>query len=325
MTVYKNLIVTGHLGFIGSAFCHLFRNDYSITGIDFCGWGAMERNLAPGVEDFRCDISDSERIHSIIEKVNPDAIINFAAESHVDRSNDNDAGFWKSNVLGPRVLALEAIRRGIRMVQVSTDEVYGDASASSAPWTENSPINPKNPYSVTKASAEMMLSVYGTSERHNLDIVITRGANTIGPRQFPEKAVPKAVWCFLHGKEFPLFRTPARRMWMHVEDHAAGIEAALRLGKRGEVYNLAPSFDSEALTAEVIGRVRDIIGKGTIKEVPDRDNYDLRYWMDSSKAQRDLGWKPKYGLTDAVKSTVEWYLDNRNWLEEAWRLIETSR
>jgi dTDP-glucose 4,6-dehydratase len=321
MASYKKLLVTGHLGFIASAFCHQFKDVYEMAGVDFAGWGSMEKNLVSGVKDFRADIADGDKIRHIVDEVRPDAIINFAAESHVDRSNDNDACFWSSNVMGARNLAIEAMRRGIRMVHVSTDEVYGDAQVNSAPWTETSPIQPKNPYSVTKAAAEMLLRVYGTSERHNLDIVITRGANTIGPRQFPEKAVPKAVWCFTHNIEFPLFRTPAKRMWMHVDDHAAGIEAALRKGKKGEVYNIAPSFDSEEMTANVITKVRDIIGKGSIKEVQDRANYDLRYWMDPAKAKRDLGWEAKYKINDTIKATVAWCLENGEWLEAANRVL----
>ncbi|MBN1309500.1 MAG: GDP-mannose 4,6-dehydratase [Chitinispirillaceae bacterium] len=317
MASYQRLLVTGHLGFIASAFCHRYKDSYRIAGVDFDGWGAMKRNLVEGVRDFRADIADVGTMRSIIDEIRPDAIVNFAAESHVDRSNEDDSCFWRSNVFGARALALEAVRLGIRMVQVSTDEVYGDAHANSAPWTEGSPIDPKNPYSVTKAAAEMLLAVYGGSEQHRLDIVITRGANTIGPRQFPEKAVPKAVWCFTHDLEFPLFRTPARRMWMHVDDHAAGVEAALRKGRKGAVYNIAPSFDSEEVTATVIRRVRDIIGKGSIREVRDRANYDLRYWMDASKAKRELGWTAKYRLDDTVKETVEWYLNNAGWLEEA--------
>lgn len=315
--MYKKLIVTGHLGFIASAFCRLYGEKYRITGVDFGGWGSMERNLAPGVTDLRADIADAESMRTIVDEVRPDAIVNFAAESHVDRSNDDDSCFWRSNVMGARALAVEAMRLGIRMVHVSTDEVYGDAHANSAPWTEESSISAKNPYSVTKAAAEMLLNVYGHSERHNLDIVITRGANTIGPRQFPEKAVPKAVWCFTHNIEFPLFRTPAKRMWMHVDDHAAGIEAALCNGKRGEVYNIAPSFDNEAPTADVIAKVRSLVGKGTIKEVPDRANYDLRYWMDPAKAKRELNWQAKYNFEDTVRTTAEWYLENGEWLEAA--------
>jgi dTDP-glucose 4,6-dehydratase len=317
MALYKKLLVTGHLGFIASAFCNLYKNTYAITGVDFAGWGSMEKNLVPGVGDCRADIADAAKIRAILDEVRPDAIVNFVAESHVDRSNDNDACFWSSNVMGARNLACEAMRLGIRMVHVSTDEVYGDAHVNSAPWTEESPMSPKNPYSVTKAAAEMLLKVYGASERHNLDIVITRGANTIGPRQFPEKAVPKAVWCFTHDIEFPLFRTPAKRMWMHVDDHAAGIEAALRNGKKGEVYNIAPSFDSEDMTANVISRIRTIIGKGKVKEVQDRANYDLRYWMDPAKAKRELGWEAKYKIEDTVKATVAWYLENGEWLEAA--------
>ena len=325
MTAPKKLLVTGHLGFIASAFCHCYRDRYEITGVDFAGWGSMEENCADGIADIRADIADEERMRTVMDEVKPDAIVNFAAESHVDRSNDDDASFWRSNVMGARVLALEAMRRGIRMVHVSTDEVYGDALGNSEPWTETSPVNARNPYSVTKAAAEMLLKVYATSERHGLDVVVTRGANTIGPRQFPEKAVPKAVWCFTRDIEFPLYRTPAKRMWLHVDDHAAGIEAALRLGKKGEVYNIAPSFANEQITAEVIAMVRNIIGKGRIKEVQDRANYDLRYWMDPAKAKRELDWEARYDLEATVQDTVRWYLENPQWLEAANRVPGKSR
>ncbi len=313
----KRIVVTGHLGFIASAFCEEFKDRYDITGIDFAGWGSMERNLAEGVRDVRADIADAAHIREIMDDVKPEAILNFAAESHVDRSNDDDSAFWQSNVFGARTLALEASRLGIRMVHVSTDEIYGDAKSESEPWVESSPMAPKNPYAVTKAAAEMLLKVYCESRKHDLDVVITRGANTVGPRQFPEKAVPKAVWCFTHGEAFPLFKTPARRMWLHVLDHVTGIEAALRRGKRGEVYNLAPTADSEEITEKVIERVRDLVGKGDITKVEDRDSYDLRYWMDSSKAEVDLGWVAKYNLEDTLSSTVDWYLGNQDWLEEA--------
>lgn len=321
MRSYKKLLVTGHLGFIASAFCEIFKDRYEIIGVDFAGWGSMKQNLASNVRDIRADISDSDRIRSIIEEIKPDAILNFAAESHVDRANEDDSCFWQSNVLGARNLALEACRLGIRMVQVSTDEVYGDAVASSEPWTETSPIAPRNAYAVTKTATEMLLRVYCESERHNLDVVITRGANTIGPRQFIEKAVPKAIWCFVNNKPFPLFKTPARRMWMYVDDHVHGIEAALRKGKRGEVYNLAPGYDSEEITENVIERVLELVGKGEIKKVEDRSNYDLRYWMDSSKAKKELEWQAKYNLDDTLYSTVAWYLKNSDWLEAANKLL----
>lgn len=324
MTSYEKLLVTGHLGFIASAFCHLFKDTYRIVGVDFGGWGSMQRNRVDGITDYRADIADGERMRGVIDEVNPDAIVNFAAESHVDRSNEDDSCFWRSNVMGARTLAVEAVRKGIRMVQVSTDEVYGDAHENDKPWTEVSPINAKNPYSVTKAAAEMLLKVYGESERHNLDIVITRGANTIGARQFPEKAVPKAVWCFTHDVKFPLFRTPAKRMWLHVDDHARGIEAALRKGRTGQVYNIAPSFDNEEMTATIIQKVRELIGKGTIEEVRDRANYDLRYWMDPAKAKKELGWEAQYDLEQTIQATVSWYLDNPQWLEDAQNILMKS-
>jgi len=321
----KKLLITGHLGFIASAFCELYKETYEIVGVDFLGWGALERNLAHGVKDIRADIADTDSVRRILDETRPDAIVNFAAESHVDRSNEDDLCFWQSNVFGARNLAREAARLGIRMVQVSTDEVYGDASGESTAWTEQSPIAAGNPYSVTKAAAEMLLRVYAKSAAHDLDVVVTRGANTIGPRQFPEKAVPKAVWCFTHDKPFPLFRTPARRMWMHVDDHASGIEAALRNGRQGEVYNLAPSHANEEVTETVIEKVRELVGRGTIEKVNDREHYDLRYWMDASRAQKDLGWSPKYDLDKTLEATVKWYLDNGAWMDEAMSMVERNR
>jgi dTDP-glucose 4,6-dehydratase len=325
MSSYTKLLVTGHLGFIASTFCEIFRDHYQIAGIDFAGWGSMEENLVPGIGDIRADIADGDRIRALVDEVRPDAIVNFAAESHVDRANQDDACFWRSNVLGARNLALEASRLGIRMVHVSTDEVYGDAIGSAEPWTEASRIAPKNPYAVTKTAAEMLLRVYCESAKYGLDVVITRGANTIGPRQFPEKAVPKAVWCFTKGRPFPLFRTPARRMWMYVEDHVNGVEAALRRGKRGEIYNLAPTSKSEAITEEVIERVRELVGMGEIDKVDDRDSYDLRYWMDASKARESLGWEPRYDLSQTISSTVSWYLANPGWLEQATAKLKAGR
>jgi dTDP-glucose 4,6-dehydratase len=325
MSSYTKLLVTGHLGFIASTFCEIFRDRYQIVGVDFAGWGSMEENLVSGIEDIRADIADGGRIRALVDEVRPDAMVNFAAESHVDRANQDDACFWRSNVLGARNLALEASRRGIRLVHVSTDEVYGDAKGSTEPWTEASPIAPKNPYAVTKTAAEMLLRVYCESNKYGLDAVITRGANTIGPRQFPEKAVPKAVWCFTKGRPFPLFRTPARRMWMYVEDHVNGVEAALRRGKRGEIYNLAPTPKSEAVTEEVVERIRELVGAGQIDKVNDRDNYDLRYWMDASKARESLGWEPRYDLSQTISSTVSWYLANPGWLEQAMAKLDAGR
>lgn len=315
MTDRPSLVVTGHLGFIASAFCWNHRDEFAITGIDFAGWGALERNCAPGIVDVRADIADAPAIARALDEAQPTAIVNFAAESHVDRSIDDDLGFWSSNVMGARVLAKEALKRGIRLVHVSTDEVYGDALDNEEPWTESSPIVPKNPYSVTKAAAEMMLHAY--HETDGLDVVVTRGANTIGARQYPEKAVPKAVTCFRRGTSFPLFRTPARRMWMHVDDHAAGVLVALRNGKSGEVYNLAPAAANEAYTHDVILKVRELVGQGDIQEVEDRRAYDLRYWMVADKAREQLGWSAKKDLETTLRDTVEWYLANPDWLDAA--------
>jgi dTDP-glucose 4,6-dehydratase len=317
----KSLIVTGHLGFIGSAFCTLFAKDYRIIGVDYAGPGSMNENLAPGIEDIRGDIADQPAMEALVRRVKPAAIVNFAAETHVDRSIVGDLAFWHSNVLGARVLALEALKHGLRLVQVSTDEVYGDARESGSAWTEESPIAPCNPYAVTKGAAELMLRSYFRA--HGLDVVITRGANTIGPRQFLEKAVPKAVSCFISGKPFPLYRSPARRMWLYVDDHARAVLAALERGRAGETYNIAPEPESEAYTHEVIERVRQIVGRGEIELVDDRKAYDLRYWMSAGKVSRELECTPKVGLDQTIRQTVQWYVDNPRWLEAAQKAISS--
>lgn len=313
------IAVTGHLGFIASAFCWKYRERHELAGIDFAGWGSMEENRVPDMREVRLDIADGPALARALDELEPDAIVNFAAESHVDRSIEDDRAFWSSNVMGARNLALEAHRRGIRLLHVSTDEVYGDALEEAAAWTEESPIRAKNPYSVTKAAAELMLGSY--AKTLELDVVMTRGANTIGPRQFPEKAVPKAVTCFTEGRPFPLFRTPARRMWMHVDDHVSGVHAALLRGRAGEVYNVAPSEASEAYTHDVIERVRALVGKGEIHPVEDRKAYDLRYWMSAEKARRELSWTPAWDLERTLADTVGWYLANGAWLAAANRKL----
>jgi dTDP-glucose 4,6-dehydratase len=282
----------------------------------------MGENLAADVEDIRADIADEAAMAALLDRVQPSAIVNFAAESHVDRSIVGDLAFWKSNVLGTRVLALEALKRRIRLVHVSTDEVYGDACDNGSPWTENAPVAPRNPYSVTKGAAEQMLRCY--CHTHDLDVVITRGANTIGPRQFPEKAVPKAVVSFISGKAFPLYRSPARRMWLYVDDHARAVRAALERGRSGETYNIAPEPESEAYTHEVIEQVREIVGWGEIQLVDDRRAYDRRYWISAEKISRELGCKPEVGLEQALRRTVQWYLDNPRWIESAQSAILAS-
>jgi dTDP-glucose 4,6-dehydratase len=311
------ILVTGHLGFIGSNFCRLFANRYSFVGIDYRGWGSLPRNLEPGVEDLNVDLADETRVREALARFRFDAIVHFAAESHVDRSIQDDRHFWSSNVYGTRTLAKLAGERKVRLVHVSTDEVYGDALESQAAWTEASATRPQNPYSVTKAAAEMMLLAYRRATP--FDLVITRGANTIGPRQFPEKALPKAVDSFAKGRSFPLYRTPARRMWLYVDDHCRGVHAALEKGVSGEIYNIGPRPENEVYTHEVIEHVRKRVGRGNVQEVEDRKGYDLRYWMDSSKAKRELGWEAEVAWQAAVDRSVDWYLANPDWLAEAGR------
>lgn len=303
-------------------FCETYKDCYEIFGVDYAGWGSLDLNLTAGIRDFRADIADAVRMRSILDEVRPDAIVNFAAESHVDRANDDDSQFWTSNVLGVRNLALQAARLGIRLVQVSTDEVYGDGASLTQPWTEVSPLAPRNSYAATKAAAEMLLGVYARSRKYELDVVITRGVNTIGPRQFPEKAVPKAISAFLRDRPFELFQTPAKRMWMYVGDHVAGVEAAMARCEPGEIVNLAPGTEAEALTEDVITTICKLVGRGQIEKVHDRDNYDLRYWVDASKAKALLGWEAKLDLATTLETTVAWYLQNQQWLFVAEKALQ---
>lgn len=311
----KTLLVTGHLGFIGTNFCRLYSSDFKIVGIDYRGYGAMAENLQRGVTDLTVDLANEERVRTALSHFHIDGIIHFAAESHVDRSINDDTPFWRSNVFGSRTIAKIALERKIRVLHVSTDEVYGDALESKSAWVETSPSQPVNPYAITKAAAEwLMLS---QRRMNSLDVVITRGANTIGPYQFPEKAVPKAVYSFMKGVNFPLFKTPARRMWLDVDDHCSGIMAAYQKGVSGEVYNIAPDQANEVQTSDVIEFVQSQMGKGKIDLVEDRKAYDLRYWMDAAKAKSQLGWEPKSHWRDSIKKTINWYCENSEWLESA--------
>lgn len=306
------LLVTGCAGFIGSEFCRQNLKNYNIIGIDKMTPAAHPDNVPVGVEMIRADISDESMMTRILQRF-PQirGIVNFAAESHVDASLHDDSPFWQSNVLGVRVLAKLALSHQIRMVQVSTDEVYGSTEDEQF-FLETSELRPRNPYAASKASAELLLHSYFHS--YGLDVVITRGSNTIGPRQSPDKAVPKAIDSFLSGRSFPLFRTPARRLWMDVADHAEGVRIVLEQGRAGECYNIAPSADNECLTSELIMRVQRLLGRGEMTLVEDRAGYDLRYLISAKKMQQEFGWQAQIRLDDSISKTVAWYQAHTSWL-----------
>lgn len=309
----KTVLVTGCAGFIGSNFCRLFEKDYSIIGVDNFSRGSHRRNISDRIFFREMDITNASSLESLFyEFPEIHGIINFAAETHVDFSLAGDALFWSTNVLGVRNLAQIALKKKIRILQVSTDEVYGP-SLQGENFSEEDRLNPRNPYAASKAAADLLLKSY--HESYQLDCIITRGTNTIGPRQSLEKAIPKAIVCFLKDKAFPLYRTPAKRLWLSVEDHCSAIMMAFENGKSGLVYNVSPDSENEMETRLMIEKICQLIGRGKILEVEDRPAYDLRYLISSQKIREELGWKPIRMLSVLSQETVCWYRDNQEWIE----------
>ena len=320
------LLVTGGMGFIGSNFIRYIlkrHDDWEVVNVDKLGYGSNLANLKDleGEQRYnfiRGDINDYELMKGLVKKV--DAIINFAAETHVDRSISNPYAFIESNFLGVYTI-LEAVRRenrNVRLVHVSTDEVYGDIERGS--FTEKDRLMPSSPYSATKAAADML--VLGYSKTYNLDAVISRCTNNYGPYQFPEKLIPKTIIRAKLGLRVPIYGSGLNvRDWIHVEDHCRAIELILEGGERREIYNV--SSGEERTNIEVVRTILKIMGRdeGLMEFVEDRPGHDLRYSLDSWKIMRDLKWKPRYGFEEGIKRTVEWYLENEWW----WRPLADEK
>jgi dTDP-glucose 4,6-dehydratase len=314
----KKLLVTGGLGFIGSNFIrNSIRRYDKIFNVDNLSYGSNPANLEglgnQGTYTFvKGDIAKKEPAGRLAEDV--DAIVNFAAESHVDRSIANPAPFVRSNVTGTYRL-LEAARKNDvgAFLHISTDEVYGTAEAGKS-YTETDALKPSNPYSATKASAEHLVQAYYRT--YGLNCIITRCTNNFGPYQFPEKLIPKTIIRALKGLKVPLYGNGEQvRSWIHVFDHVEALNLALAKGKAGEVYNVTAW--NEKTNAEVVGNVLSALGKGgeLIEQVEDRPGHDVRYSVDASKIQKELGWRPKYQFPQAIRDTVDWYVANREWWE----------
>jgi len=311
------VLVTGGAGFIGSNFIHYIlekHRDWEVINLDKLGYGSNLANLKDIEHDPRYtfvkgDINDFELISELIKDV--DAVVNWAAESHVDRSISNPYSFIESNVLGVYTL-LEAIRRHnpeVRAVFVSTDEVYGDILEGS--FTEEDRLMPSSPYSASKAAGDML--VLGHARTYNLNASITRCTNNYGPYQFPEKLIPKTIIRASMGLKIPIYGTGENvRDWLYVLDHCEAVELVLEKGERREIYNI--SAGEEKTNIEVVKEILKIMGKpgDLIEFVEDRPGHDLRYSLDSSKI-RELGWKPKHSFKEGIKETVEWYLNNEWW------------
>ncbi|HWO89765.1 MAG TPA: dTDP-glucose 4,6-dehydratase [Gemmatimonadales bacterium] len=312
------LLVTGGLGFIGSNFIRLVlreRPEWSVTNLDLVTYAGNPANLRDLDSDPRyCfvkgDIADGVAVSKAIEGC--DAVVNFAAESHVDRSIMSAAPFVRTNVTGTLVL-LEAVREhGGRLVHVSTDEVYGTLGPGDPPFTERTPLDPTSPYAASKAAADLLVLAF--AKTHGIDAVITRCCNNYGPYQFPEKLIPLMITNAIEGKRLPVYGDGRQvRDWIHVEDHASGVLAALERGRPGAVYNFGSR--AERYNLDVVHRIVELVGAdpGLVEHVKDRPAHDRRYAIDPSLAERELGWRPARSFDEGLEQTVRWFQDNREW------------
>jgi dTDP-glucose 4,6-dehydratase len=307
------VLVTGGAGFIGSQFVRrLVEQGESVSVLDKLTYAGNRANLE-GVEHdfFEGDIADPEAVARAA--TGADAIVNFAAETHVDRSILGPAEFILTDVLGTQVLLDYARQHGIRHLQVSTDEVYGDIPADADPCTEDAPLRPSSPYSASKSGGDLQVLAYVRT--YGTDALITRGANTYGPRQYPEKFLPLFITNAFERKHLPVYGDGRQsREWLHVDDHCAAIELGLRKGGAGEVYNVG---GQERENMEVVRRILDLTGASPdlVRHVEDRPGHDRRYSVDSTKLQ-GLGWAPQHSFdSGGLAETVEWYRENREWWE----------
>ncbi|MEM2897418.1 MAG: dTDP-glucose 4,6-dehydratase [Candidatus Bathyarchaeia archaeon] len=312
------ILVTGGLGFIGSNFIRYMLSKYedlSIVNLDKMGIGSNPDNLRGLERDRRYkfikgDLIDLALVSDLVRNV--DAIVNFASETHVDRSIANPRAFLESNTIGTFNL-LEAARnlnRGARIFHVSTDEVYSDILSGS--YGEEDRLKPSSPYAASKAAADMFCIAYHRT--YGLDVTVTRCTNNFGPYQFPEKLIPKAIIRANLRLKVPVYGSGRNiRDWIYVLDHCEALELLLEKGKSGEIYNISSGNEYENL--EVVKRVLEIVGKdpSLIEFVENRPGHDVRYSLDSSKIRRDLGWKPRHSFEEALERTVEWYLKNEWW------------
>jgi dTDP-glucose 4,6-dehydratase len=318
------LLVTGGCGFIGSNFIRHLLEHYAqalVTNVDALTYAGNPANLAGVPEQYgeryefhQADIANRGQIDALMRKHQFFAVINFAAESHVDRSIDSPENFIHTNVVGTCVLLDCARKNGVRrFIQISTDEVYGSLGDTGL-FTEKSPIEPSSPYSSSKAGADLLaLACHHT---YGQEVVITRCSNNYGPYQFPEKLIPLMIINAMRDIPLPVYGDGMNvRDWIHVHDHCAAIVAALLQGQPGQVYNVGS--DGEMRNIDVVKMILDHLGKphSLIKYVPDRLGHDRRYAIDSSKAREQLGWKPLHRPDAGIRETVDWYVRNRAWWE----------
>lgn len=322
----QNILVTGGAGFIGSNFVRYMLENYGykIFNFDKLTYAGNLENLTD-IEDhsnykfIKGDICEKDFVETTIKDNNIDTIINFAAESHVDRSILGSREFVVTNVLGTQVLLDAAKNLKLeKYLQVSTDEVYGSLpeDKKEIKFTEQTPLTTNSPYSASKASADLLCNAY--YHTHKLPVLITRCSNNYGPYQFPEKLIPLMIAKALDGEKLPVYGDGKNvRDWLYVEDHCSGIAAVLENGKIGEVYNIGGN--NEWYNIDIVKLILEKLGKGDsqIQYVKDRPGHDRRYAIDSSRIMSELGWKPKYQFPEGIEKTIKWYIDNEQW----WRKV----
>ncbi|WP_187115479.1 dTDP-glucose 4,6-dehydratase [Turicibacter sanguinis] len=321
----KKMLVTGGAGFIGGNFVHYMVNkypNYMIVNLDALTYAGNLETCQPveGKPNYKFvkgDIADREFIFDLFEKEKFDVVVNFAAESHVDRSVKDPEIFIKTNVLGTQVLMDASRAYGVeRYHQVSTDEVYGDLPLDRPDlfFTEETPLHTSSPYSASKASADLLVFAYHRT--FGLPITISRCSNNYGPYHFPEKLIPLMISRALNDEKLPVYGNGENvRDWLHVYDHCAAIDLILHKGRVGEVYNVGGH--NERTNLEVVRTILKALGKSEdlITYVTDRPGHDLRYAIDPQKLENELGWKPTYNFDTGIAQTIQWYLDNKQWWE----------
>ena len=320
------IIVTGGAGFIGSNFIYYELEKHPedrIVCLDALTYAGNLKTLKEALkhENFsfvKGDIADRETVYQLFEKEKPDIVVNFAAESHVDRSITNPEIFLQTNIMGTQVLMDACRKYGIkRYHQVSTDEVYGDLPLDKPElfFTEETPIHTSSPYSASKASADLMVQAYARTFK--LPITISRCSNNYGPYHFPEKLIPLMISRALANEKLPVYGKGENvRDWLYVEDHCSAIDLIIRNGREGEVYNIGGH--NERTNLEVVKTILRSLGKpeSLITYVTDRPGHDMRYAIDPAKIHNELGWLPATKFDDGIQKTIQWYLDNREWWED---------
>lgn len=320
------ILVTGGAGFIGSNFIRYWLNkntDDEIVNLDCLTYAGNLENLKdvesdPRYEFVKGDICDKDLVNDLVR--GKDLIVHFAAESHVDRSIADSADFIRTNVEGTRVLLDAAKNNGsVRFHHISTDEVFGALGLNDPKFTEDTPYDPRSPYSASKAAADHLVRAYWHT--HDLPITISNCSNNYGPYHFPEKLIPLFITNLIEGKKVPVYGEGKNiRDWIYVDDHNAGVEAIIKKGRIGETYCLGGG--NERMNIEITRDILELTGKGDemIEYVKDRKGHDFRYAIDYSKARKELGWSPKTSFDEGLKKTIAWYEQNQGW----WKKIKSG-